>query len=52
MKIFEEEIKILFNRLKSRTPFSFSKYADGEWLMIQNKPVNNNEFNYKYTINV
>lgn len=46
MKIFKEEIEILFNRLKSRSPFSFSKYADGEWFMIQNRPVNNNEFNY------
>jgi len=34
MKDFSEEIKILFNRLKSKTPFSFSKYADGEWFAM------------------
>lgn len=45
-KIFKEEISILFERLKSRKPFSFSKYADGEWFMMRDIPVNNNEFNY------
>lgn len=33
-KIFEEEIKIFYNRLTSKQPFSFSKYADGEWMAI------------------
>jgi hypothetical protein len=46
MKIFNSEIKLLFDRLKSKTKFSFSKYADGEWLMMRGVPVNNNEFNY------
>jgi len=45
-KVFKEEISILFERLKSRKPFSFSKYADGEWFMMRDIPVNNNEFNY------
>jgi hypothetical protein len=45
-KIFNKEIIILFERLKSRKPFSFSKFADGEWFMIRNMPINNNEFNY------
>lgn len=48
MKDFKNEIEILFNRLKTRQPFSFSKFADGEWLMMKGIPVNNNEFNYTY----
>ena len=45
-KYFNEEIQILFDRLKSKKYFSFSKYADGEWFMMRNIPINNNEFNY------
>jgi hypothetical protein len=45
-KIFRNELLILFDRLKKREPFSFSKFADGEWLMINNIPFNNNEFSY------
>jgi hypothetical protein len=45
-KEFKEEILILFERLKSKKYFSFSKYADGEWFMMRDMPVNNNEFNY------
>lgn len=45
-KIFQEEIKIIFNKLKNKDFFSFSKFADGEWLMMRNIPINNNEFNY------
>ena len=45
-KNFKDEIVILFKRLSSRKYFSFSKYADGEWLMMRNIPINNNEFNY------
>ena len=39
MKNFKEELLVLFNRLKSREPFSFSKFADGEWLMIRGIPI-------------
>jgi hypothetical protein len=46
MKNFNEEIKILFERLKNKDKFSFSKFADGEWMMMRNVPVNNGEFNY------
>jgi hypothetical protein len=45
-KIFQEEIKIIFNKLKNKDFFSFSKFADGEWLMMRNISINNNEFNY------
>jgi hypothetical protein len=45
-KNFKEEIITLFNLLKSKIPFSFSKYADGEWFMMRDIPINNNEFNY------
>lgn len=34
MKIFLEEIRVMFQRLKSGTKFAFSKYADGEWMAI------------------
>jgi hypothetical protein len=45
-KDFRQEITTLFERLKSKKYFSFSKYADGEWFMMRDMPVNNNEFNY------
>ena len=45
-KDFKEEIILLFERLKSKKYFSFSKYADGEWFMMRDIPVNNNEFSY------
>lgn len=45
-KDFKEEIILLFDRLKSKKYFSFSKYADGEWFMMRDIPVNNDEFNY------
>jgi hypothetical protein len=51
MKIFSEEIKKIYERLKSRKNFSFSKFADGEWMMINNYPLNNNEFQYTYEDN-
>jgi len=46
MKIFSEEIKTIFERLKSKKPFSFSKYADGEWLMLRDISMDNSEFKY------
>jgi len=46
MKIFEEEFYKIFTKLKERQKFSFSKFADGEWMMINGIPVNNGEFNY------
>ena len=46
MKLFNDEIKNLFERLKSKQPFAFSKFADGEWFMMRGLAVNNNEFAY------
>ena len=46
MKQFGVEIEVLFDRLHSRKPFAFSKYADGEWFMMRDIQINNNEFNY------
>jgi hypothetical protein len=43
-KIFRQEIETLFGRLKSRVPFAFSKYADGEWSAMRGGFVNNGEF--------
>lgn len=45
-KIFSNEIEKLFNRLKNREKFSFSKFADGEWMMMNGVEMNNNEFTY------
>lgn len=45
-KQFNIEIKKMFDRLVSGEHFSFSKFADGEWAMIRNIPLNNNEFSY------
>jgi hypothetical protein len=41
MKNFREDILILFNLLKNKTPFSFSKYADGEYAILINKHITN-----------
>ena len=44
MKNFRQELEILHKRLASRTPFAFSKYADGEWTAMKGGVVNNGEF--------
>jgi hypothetical protein len=44
MKQFRQELENLLSRLKSRVPFSFSKYADGEWSAMRGGVVNNGEF--------
>jgi len=44
MKIFDQEIYKLFNLFKKGAPFSFSKYADGEWAIMNDLQINNNEF--------
>lgn len=47
MKIFEDELKKFFYKLKEKKPFAFSKYADGEWAIIQGHNVGNGEFEFK-----
>jgi hypothetical protein len=44
MKLFKPEIEKLFARLISKKPFAFSKYADGEWMAMNQFPVYNGEF--------
>jgi hypothetical protein len=39
MKYFRHEIEILFDRLKSGKKFSFSKYADGEWEILNDRSI-------------
>ncbi len=47
MKIFKEEIEKIYSRLESGEQFAFSKYADGEWAIINNTPVTSvGEFTY------
>jgi hypothetical protein len=38
-KTFEDDFQQLYKRLKSRKPFAFSKYADGEFYILVNKPL-------------
>ncbi len=47
MKDFTQEIYNLFSRFKKGYPFSFSKYADGEWAIITDDYLNNREFEYQ-----
>ena len=44
MKNFESEIYRIFDLFKKGSPFSFSKYADGEWAIINDINLNNKEF--------
>ena len=44
MKYFREEIENLLEKLKSGEKFSFSKYADGEWMAMLEVNMNNKEF--------
>lgn len=47
-KDFREEIKIIEQRLLSGRKFAFSKYADGEWAMMNNQVVQSiGEFKYE-----
>jgi hypothetical protein len=46
VKIFNTEIKKLFKKLKNKEFFSFSKYADGEWAIIQGHDISNGEFKF------
>ena len=41
MKDFKTDFFIIFNLLKTKTPFSFSKYADGEYSILINKKITN-----------
>jgi len=43
-KSYQEDIKIFHKALLNRENFSFSKFCDGEWAVIQNQPINNKEF--------
>lgn len=46
MKIFRNEIEKIYTKLKNKEFFSFSKYADGEWAIIQGYNIGNGEFNF------
>ena len=46
MKDFKEEIHKLFDRFQQGAPFSFSKFADGEWAVITEDYLNNSEFEF------
>lgn len=44
MKNFKQDIILFRQKIANGEHFSFSKYADGEWAVIQNKHINNKEF--------
>ena len=43
-KLFSEDIKIFEAKLINHEPFSFSKFADGEWAVMMDQDLNNREF--------
>ena len=43
-KNFRNDLDILTKRLEDKKPFAFSKYADGEFHVLNNQPVDNGEF--------
>lgn len=38
---FRGDIEFIFNKVKSKEKFSFSKYADGEFAILDNQPITN-----------
>jgi hypothetical protein len=40
-KSFTEDVRILFNALKNKEKFAFSKYADGEFEILRNNKITN-----------
>ena len=38
---FRSDIEFLFERLKNKEKFSFSKYADGEFAILANQKITN-----------
>lgn len=43
-KDFREELEKFHNLLLKREPFSFGRFADGEWAAMNNQELNNGEF--------
>jgi hypothetical protein len=43
-KSFKKDIKIFKDKIEKNEHFSFSKYADGEWAVMQNHKIDNKEF--------
>lgn len=43
-KTFRQSIEFFESKLKNGDNFTLSKYADGEWAVIKNVPINNKEF--------
>lgn len=45
-KSFLGDIKVFKEKLENKETFTFSKFADGEWFVMKNTPLNNNEFQF------
>lgn len=46
-KKFSEDIKVFGNFLSDRKHFTFSKFADGEWYVLEDRQLDNKEFIYQ-----
>ena len=49
IKNYRRDIEILREELESRRNFTFSKYCDGEWMVMSNQGLNNKEFWFEAT---
>lgn len=43
-KDYYKDIEILKEEIQSQRNFTFSKFCDGEWMVMSNQPINNKEF--------
>jgi len=46
-KSFARDIQILHKAIEEKRPFTLSKFADGEWMVMENKDLDNREFQYR-----
>jgi len=45
-KYFNKDIRVFRKKLKDKEVFTFSKFADGEWLVLEGKRIDNKEFRF------
>ena len=43
-KDYSQDIRVIYEALYNEEVFSFSKYCDGEWAVLENRGVDNSEF--------
>lgn len=45
-KSYKKDIEIVYSSIKNRENITISKFCDGEWAILSNKNIDNNEFNF------